>query len=286
MIWLLLALSSQISHGSSSLTMGVMCSYAVSKLPYHYLARYVKFLFRCSFNSLSRPHPQHQMGVIVGETGNGDDQLDNAGSRHLFSSVLLMFLETAAAENGGSEIRTAVRTMRCRRHCARQSNYGYSENPAPNEFIDWYCGRVVAAMFVEMAFCSPIYERLRVLGFNNVFEVNFWDKRTRRTALRQQRAYMWDGMKDWLLTARSRPTKRWRRICRARAIHQPEQPVGAGRQGGYAESRPGVSRRWRRARADLCAGGATGGEGRARRRRRVRREGRARPVRRPGAWMR
>jgi hypothetical protein len=34
-------------------------------------------------------------------------------------------------------------------------------------------GRVVAAMFQDMAFGSPIYERLRALGFNNVFEVNF-----------------------------------------------------------------------------------------------------------------
>jgi hypothetical protein len=33
--------------------------------------------------------------------------------------------------------------------------------------------RKVAAMFIDMAFGSPIYERLRALGFNNVFEVNF-----------------------------------------------------------------------------------------------------------------
>jgi hypothetical protein len=31
-------------------------------------------------------------------------------------------------------------------------------------------GRVVAAMFMNMAFGSPIYERLRALGFNNVYE--------------------------------------------------------------------------------------------------------------------
>jgi hypothetical protein len=28
-------------------------------------------------------------------------------------------------------------------------------------------------MFIDMAFGSPIYERLRALGFNNVFETNF-----------------------------------------------------------------------------------------------------------------
>jgi hypothetical protein len=36
--------------------------------------------------------------------------------------------------------------------------------------------RQVAAMFIDMAFGSPIYERLRALGynrFNNVFETNF-----------------------------------------------------------------------------------------------------------------
>jgi hypothetical protein len=33
--------------------------------------------------------------------------------------------------------------------------------------------RKVSAMFIDMAFGSPIYERLRALGFNNVFETNF-----------------------------------------------------------------------------------------------------------------
>jgi hypothetical protein len=33
--------------------------------------------------------------------------------------------------------------------------------------------RKVAAMFIDMAFGSLIYERLRALGFNNVFETNF-----------------------------------------------------------------------------------------------------------------
>jgi hypothetical protein len=37
---------------------------------------------------------------------------------------------------------------------------------------DKWPGRVVAAMFIDMAFGSPIYERLRALGHNNVFEVN------------------------------------------------------------------------------------------------------------------
>jgi hypothetical protein len=33
--------------------------------------------------------------------------------------------------------------------------------------------RKVSAMFIDVAFGSPIYERLRALGFNNVFENNF-----------------------------------------------------------------------------------------------------------------
>ena len=60
--------------------------------------------------------------------------------------------------------------------------------------------RKVAAMFIDMAFGSPIYERLRALGFNNVFEVNFGLTHTPDRAKANMRAYMWDRMKDWLLT--------------------------------------------------------------------------------------
>jgi hypothetical protein len=60
-------------------------------------------------------------------------------------------------------------------------------------------GRVVAAMFIDMAFGSPIYERLRALGFNNVFEVNFGLTHTPNRAKANMRAYMWGEMKDWLL---------------------------------------------------------------------------------------
>ena len=60
-------------------------------------------------------------------------------------------------------------------------------------------GRKVAAMFIDMAFGSPIYERLRSLGFNNVFEVNFGLTHTPDRAKANYRAFMWDRMKDWLL---------------------------------------------------------------------------------------
>jgi hypothetical protein len=57
----------------------------------------------------------------------------------------------------------------------------------------------VTAMFIDMAFGSPIYERLRALGFNNVFETNFGLVRTPDHTKANMRAYMWDKMKDWLL---------------------------------------------------------------------------------------
>jgi hypothetical protein len=55
--------------------------------------------------------------------------------------------------------------------------------------------RKVAAMFIDMAFGSPNYQRLRALGFNNVFETNFGFTPDRTKA--NMRAYMWDKMKAW-----------------------------------------------------------------------------------------
>jgi hypothetical protein len=59
--------------------------------------------------------------------------------------------------------------------------------------------RKVAAMFIDMAFGSPIYERLRALGFNIVSETNFGLVHTPDHTKANMRAYMWDKMKDWLL---------------------------------------------------------------------------------------
>ena len=61
-------------------------------------------------------------------------------------------------------------------------------------------GRKVAAMFIDSAFGAAIYERLKSLGFNNVFEVNFGGKSPDIHQF-NWRAYMWARMKDWLLTA-------------------------------------------------------------------------------------
>ena len=50
-----------------------------------------------------------------------------------------------------------------------------------------------------MAFGSPIYERLRALEYNNVFETNFGLVHTADRTKANMQAYMWDKMKDWLL---------------------------------------------------------------------------------------
>src|SRR5450759_2284545 len=59
--------------------------------------------------------------------------------------------------------------------------------------------RKVSAMFIDMAFGSPTYERLRALGFHNVFETNFGLVHTPDRTKANMRAYMWDKLKDWLL---------------------------------------------------------------------------------------
>jgi hypothetical protein len=58
-------------------------------------------------------------------------------------------------------------------------------------------GKQVAAMFIDSAFGAPIYERLRGLGFQNVFEVNFGAKSPDIHQF-NWRAYMWARLKEWL----------------------------------------------------------------------------------------
>jgi hypothetical protein len=59
-------------------------------------------------------------------------------------------------------------------------------------------GRHVAAMFIDSAFGAPIAVRLRHLGFDNVFEVNFGGASPDIHYL-NMRAYMWGKCKEWLL---------------------------------------------------------------------------------------
>ena len=56
----------------------------------------------------------------------------------------------------------------------------------------------VAAMFVDSAFGAAIVERLKVLGFKNVHEVNF-GANSPDPHQANCRAYMWNRMKEWLL---------------------------------------------------------------------------------------
>lgn len=59
-------------------------------------------------------------------------------------------------------------------------------------------GKQVAALFVDAAFGAPIVERLKMLGFTNVYEVSFGSQSPDAYAL-NMRAYMWKKAKDWLL---------------------------------------------------------------------------------------
>jgi len=52
-------------------------------------------------------------------------------------------------------------------------------------------------MFTDSAFGSPIVERLHTLGFDNIQEVNFGG-RSPDVHQENQRAYMWNAMKEWL----------------------------------------------------------------------------------------
>ena len=47
-------------------------------------------------------------------------------------------------------------------------------------------------MFIDMAFGSPIYERLRALGFHNVFETNFGLVHTPDRTKANMRSFMWE----------------------------------------------------------------------------------------------
>jgi len=58
--------------------------------------------------------------------------------------------------------------------------------------------RKITAMFVDSAFGAPIVERLRSLGFENVYEVTFGGSSPDVHQL-NWRAYMWNKLKDWLL---------------------------------------------------------------------------------------
>ena len=57
--------------------------------------------------------------------------------------------------------------------------------------------RKVAMMFIDSAFGSPIVERLHLLGYENVIEVNFGGRSPDMHQL-NMRAFMWNSVKEWL----------------------------------------------------------------------------------------
>jgi hypothetical protein len=59
--------------------------------------------------------------------------------------------------------------------------------------------RRIEAMFIDAAFGSPMVERLRVLGYKQVHEINFGATAPDHHQS-NQRAYQWAKMKEWLLT--------------------------------------------------------------------------------------
>jgi hypothetical protein len=58
-------------------------------------------------------------------------------------------------------------------------------------------GYKVAVMFVDSAYGAPYVERLHVLGYDNVIEVNFGGASLDRHQA-NMRAYMWNATKEWL----------------------------------------------------------------------------------------
>lgn len=58
----------------------------------------------------------------------------------------------------------------------------------------------ISAMFVDAAFGSPIVQHLRLLGYKNVFEVNFGSESPDSTHFLNARSYMYGQLKEWLLT--------------------------------------------------------------------------------------
>ena len=61
-----------------------------------------------------------------------------------------------------------------------------------------YQGQPLAMMFVDSAYGAPYVERLTAMGHRNVTEVNF-EAKSLDVHQANQRAYMWNRLKEWLL---------------------------------------------------------------------------------------
>lgn len=63
-----------------------------------------------------------------------------------------------------------------------------------------YFGQRVVAMFIDSAFGAPYVERLKSMGYRNVYEVRFGGPSPDERQL-NMRAFMWSAMRDWLRAA-------------------------------------------------------------------------------------
>src|SRR6266849_7553945 len=91
-------------------------------------------------------------------------------------------------------------------------------------------------------------------GSKNVFEVNFG---LAHTAKANMRAYMWDGMKDWLLSGAIKTDEKMATDLAGPGYHINRSNLfGAGKQGGTCRSaakrRPTTETRWRRPLRRRC----------------------------------
>lgn len=69
-----------------------------------------------------------------------------------------------------------------------------------NLMADRAPGKKVAAMFCDSAYGAPYVERLRQMGYTNVFEVNFGSGASPdESHCANLRAYMWRSCRDWLV---------------------------------------------------------------------------------------
>ena len=68
-----------------------------------------------------------------------------------------------------------------------------------NLMADRTPGKKIAAMFCDSAYGAPYVERLRAMGYTNVFEVNFGSTATPDSHCANMRAYMWKQGREWLV---------------------------------------------------------------------------------------
>jgi hypothetical protein len=117
---------------------------------------------------------------------------------------------------------------------------------------------------------------LRALGFNNVFETNFGLVHTPDRTKANMRAFMWDRMKDWLLSGAIETDEKMAADLAGPGYHMNRSNLLVlESKADMQEARAGLARRRRRAGADVrAARGAGGGrgEGRRGRTRRVQRQ--------------